>query len=135
MVDWFARFRRKASAPLTGAPAIRRQKTYTAGTGWVYEYFYQGRRAAGRNRRAAIEFVFSVSADRRNWFPVSVFLIEADLADWERDLRRLSATECYAIAKISLFQAFDEREPAQIEREIVVQRGAIDTILNQLGLD
>ena len=66
---------------------------------------------------------------------MSVFLIEADLADWERDLRRISATECYAIAKMSLFEAFDEREPAQMQREIVVRRDAIDTILNQLGLD
>jgi hypothetical protein len=128
MIDWLARFRRKAPGPLTGGSATRRQKTYTAATGWVYEYVFEGRRTAARGLHSAIEFVFTVSADRRNWSPISVFVME-------RDVSGRSANECYAIAKMSLFQAFDEREPAGMEREIVVRKDAIAAILTQLGLD
>ena len=52
-------------APLTGAPPYRRQKTYTAETGYVYEYYYEGYRVAARNDESGAEHVFAVSADRK----------------------------------------------------------------------
>jgi len=54
----------KKEAPLTGAPAVRRQKTYSAESGYVYQYYYEGQRPASRDGSSGIEFVFNVSADR-----------------------------------------------------------------------
>jgi hypothetical protein len=34
----------KKPLPLTGAPAVRRLKSYSAQSGYVYQYFYEGQR-------------------------------------------------------------------------------------------
>src|ERR1700704_2041847 len=107
MFDWF----RKKDAPLTGAPAVRREKTYSAESGYVYQYFYEGQRAAKRQSGSGTQFVFHVSADRKSSFPVSVFVSDSALEVWETEHdRTLSSTERYAVAKMALFQAFDQRE-------------------------
>lgn len=112
--------------PLTGAPAVRRMKTYSAQSGYVYQYFYEGRRGAA--------FVFSISADRKNWSPLDVTVEEAALEAWEQGHgRQLSGTERYAIAKMALFQAFDERpEPKAMKAELRV--AAVEAIVEALGL-
>ena len=135
MLDWLRMLGRKRGHPLKGAPTIQRRKTYTSESGYVYEYYYQGQRPAQRANARGTEFVFQVSPDRRHWFQVCVLLSGAAVESWECDRRPLSSTECYAIAKMSLFQAFDEREPSQMRREIVARRADIDAILDQLGID
>ena len=130
MFDWF----RKKQAPLTGAPKVRRQKTYSAQSGYVYQYHYEGhRRAAGRGT----EYVFDVSSDRKTSAPVSVFVSEEALASWQRERgRTLSSIEQYAIAKMALFQAFDEREyPAAMRDAVRVEAAAVRAILNTLKID
>src|SRR5215469_1603752 len=102
---WF----RKKNTPLTGAPAVRRQKTYSAQSGFVYQYFYEGQRPSGPER--GTEYVFDVSADRKSWAPVSVVVSTEAVESWQEQTQRtLSSAERYAIAKMALFQAFDERE-------------------------
>ncbi len=122
-------------APLTGAPSIRRMKTYSAQTGYVYQYYYQGRRDLPP-ADPGVEFVFSVSADRQNWKPASVRVSRTALASWEQSHgRELSSTEHYAIAKVALFQAFDERpEPSRMTAEIHVRAADVDMIIEILGL-
>ena len=119
MFDWF----RKKEAPLSGAPTVRRQKTHSAESGYVYQYFYEGQRAAKRDGAAGTQYVFNVSADRKSSFPVSVFVSDLALEEWQKQHgRQLSSTERYAIAKLALFQAFDQREtPAAMSEEVVVQ--------------
>src|SRR5215470_17159248 len=105
MFDWF----RKKEQPLTGAPTVRRQKTHSAESGYVYQYFYEGQRAATRDGEAGAQYVFNVSADRKTSFPVSVFVSGAALEEWQRErARELSSTERYAVAKLALFQAFNQ---------------------------
>jgi len=49
--------------------------------------------------------------------------------------RELSPTERYAIAKIALFQAFDERPlPAQMKDEVRVRQADVDAIVETLDL-
>jgi hypothetical protein len=116
MFDWF----RKKEAPLTGAPAVRRQKTHSAESGYVYQYFYEGQRAAARDGAAGTQYVFNVSADRKSSFPVSVFVSDSALAEWQTEhARPLSSTERYAVAKLALFQAFDQRETTSAMSEEV----------------
>jgi hypothetical protein len=89
-------------------------------------------------KRAGTEFVFTVSADRKQWHDVSVLVEEASVRAWEQShARTLSATEWYALAKMALFAAFDERaEPALMRGEPVRLRAAdVEGILEQLGRD
>jgi len=134
MFDWL---RSKRPAPLSGAPSVRRQKSYSAQSGYVYQYFYEGLRAAAREGEQGCEYVFDVTADRRKSFPVSVFVGAAGVAGWEeRHRRRLTASERYAIAKMALFQAFDEREnPAAMQDEVRVRAADIEAILETLGVE
>jgi hypothetical protein len=128
----FRRLFSKKRQPLIGAPAVRRLKTYSAQTGYVYQYLYEGHRAPG----AAIEFVFTVSGDRKNWAPLSVVVAHAALRAWESaHLRQLSSTEHYAIAKMALFQAFDERPtPARMKEPVHVSAEDVEAIIGKLGL-
>jgi hypothetical protein len=132
----FFRKRFGKSAPLSGVPAVRRLKTYSAQSGYVYQYYYQGRRTASRENFSGIEHVFEVSSDRKTYQPVSVFLTEQALAGWQTRHRNLNDTERYAIAKMALFQAFDEREdPSLLRHEIRVRDADVDLLLERLNID
>jgi hypothetical protein len=130
--SWFG----KKDVPLTGAPAVRRIKNYSAESGYVYQYAYEGQRPASRN--GGVEFVFSSSADRKTWHLVSVFVEESPVRAWEQAHDRvLSSTEWYALAKMMLFAAFDQRAtPAAMHGAPVRLRDVnLDDIMNRLGID
>lgn len=133
MLEWL---RKKKEAPLTGAPAVRRQKTYSAESGYVYQYFYEGQRPAQREGKSGAQYVFNVSADRKSSTPVSVFLSEEALAGWQTEhARQLGSTERYAVAKMTLFQAFDRRAaPSEMDEEVVVLPEDVETILATLDI-
>ena len=128
-------FSRK-KAPLTGAPAVRRLKTYSGQSGYVYQYYYEGHREFRTGSESGTEFVFQVSADRKDWDATSVLLSAAAVEAWENThQRQLSPTELYAVAKLSLFQAFDERPlPAQMKESVWVRTADLDAIVETLGL-
>jgi len=127
---------RKAQ-PLTGAPAVRRQKTYSGQSGYVYLYYYEGHRPYKRDREKGTEFVFDVSADRKTSMPVSVLLSDTAVEDWEsRHGRAVHASERYAIAKMALFQAFDERpNPDSMSADVKVRAADVEAILITLGIE
>jgi hypothetical protein len=133
MFQWL----KKKEAPLTGAPEVRRQKTHSAESGYVYQYFYEGQRASVRGGYSGIQFVFDVSADRKTSFPGSVFVSDASVEHWERDHgRSLTSTERYAIAKLALFAAFDRcAEPAAMHDEVIVGSAEVDEFLERLSID
>jgi len=121
--------------PLTGAPAVRRVKTYAAESGYVYEYFFCGRRAARFRMQLGTEYVFSVSVNRRAYSPVVIFLPEAIANGWEAAHQmRLTETERYAVAKMRLFRAFDQYEPARFPNRVVVSGDDLAGILEVLGI-
>lgn len=132
----FRRLFSKKKPPLAGAPAVRRMKTYSAQSGYVYQYFYDGHRQFQSGADSGTEFVFQISADRKTWAGLSVLVSASALAAWEKTSgRELSGTERYAIAKIALFQAFDERAgPGQMRDEVRVRNADIDGIVETLGL-
>ena len=131
MFDWF----RKKEAPLTGAPKVRRQKTHSAESGYVYQYYYEGQRPA-RREAAGTQFVFTVSADRKSSFLVSVFLSDEAVESWQREhARELGSTERYAVAKLALFQAFDQRPaPDAMNEEVRVQASEVEAFLATLDI-
>jgi len=127
-------FQRK-SVPLTGAPPVRRLKTYSAQSGYVYQYSYEGYRPLTAPE-TGIEFVFNISPDRKNWHATAVLVSDASLNGWEQaHERQLSSTERYALAKMALFQAFDERAlPEQMKEAIRLRHADVDAIIETLGL-
>jgi hypothetical protein len=132
MFDWL----RKKEVPLTGAPAVRRQKTHSAESGYVYQYFYEGQRAASRDGTAGTQYVFNVSADRKSSFPVSIFVGDAALEAWQSEHgRQLGSTERYAVAKLALFQAFDRRDsPVAMSEEVCVLAEDVAAFLGTLDI-
>jgi len=111
-------------------------KTYSAQSGYVYQYFYEGHREYRAGGDGGAEFVFSVSSDRKTWHETAVLVSDAGVLAWQQShARELSGTERYALAKIALFQAFDERgEPALMREAVKVRPSDIDGIVEALGL-
>ena len=136
MRDWLRKHFRSEPAPLAGQPEVRRPKTYSADSGYVYEHYYEGYRAATSDGETGAEHVFQVSADRKAWSPVSVFLPDAAVAWWERTHgRALSATERYAVVKMGLFRAFDDRDrPSRMKEEVRLRETDLEDIVETLEL-
>lgn len=125
MPRWLDRVLRRAARPaLRGTPMVRRMKNYAALSGYAYEYFYEGYRDADKRR----EYRFTVSGDRKTWFPLAVWLCAGAAEAWEKEHgRRLDDRERYAVAKLALFSAFDERPNPQAARapvEVTVEAPA-----------
>jgi hypothetical protein len=118
---------------------IRRLKTYAGAQGYVYQYYFVGRRAAlGDDPEApATEFVFDVTSDRKLTYAVSVFLPANAVAEWaQAHLRPLSDTEQYAAAKLRLFKAFDEVEDLKTHgRRLVIDAALLEEALASLGVE
>lgn len=135
MLAWLKK--QPQEAPLAGAPTVRRQKTYSAESGYVYQYYYLGCRACERGASAGLEYVFDVSADRKLWFPVPVFVSLGVLDSWHKTHhRQLNTSEQYAVAKLSLLQAFDQRaDPAAMTADVRPTAEDVESILETLRID
>jgi hypothetical protein len=118
---------------------VRRMKTYAGAQGYVYQYYFVGKRAAlGDDPEApATEFVFDVTSDRKLTFAVSVFLPQKALAGWSQiHGRRLHDAEQYAAAKLRLFRAFDEIEDVKTQgRRLSIDAGLLEQALASLGVE
>ncbi len=114
---------------------VRRLKTYTGETGYVYQYYFVGQRKALNAQ--ATEYIFDVSADRKTTFSVSVFLQDVAVNDWEaRHGRKLVDAERYASSKMRLFRAFDEIEKLMEEgRQLTIGPEEMEELLATLGVD
>jgi len=120
-------------------PAARRMKTYTGSQGYVYQYYFVGRRPAlpGFAGGPATEFIFDVTADRKTTFAVSVFLPTSVFEAWAtKHGRPLNEAEQYGCAKLRLFQGFDEIENMMAEgRALTLDQSSLDSIADTLGLN
>jgi hypothetical protein len=117
---------------------LRRMKTYTGGQGYVYQYYFVGKRAApGVAESGAIEYVFDVTSDRKTTFAVSVFLMPEAMHAWAaRHGRALNEAEQYGAVKLRLFQAFDEVEDMMKDgRRLFINTEILEQVLATLGLD
>ena len=117
---------------------IRRMKTYTGGQGYVYQYYFVGKRPApgAPSPSNATEYIFDVTSDRKTTFAVSVLLPEAALDAWAASHeRRLTDAEQYGAVKMRLFQAFDEIEDMMAHgRRLQVNAGTLEEVLTTLGV-
>ena len=89
--------------------AVRRVKSYSAATGYVFQYFFYEVNRTRRGLAAGTEYVYRVTADREEMHPLRIFVERAAVEKWaKRAGRALTGTEEYAVAKMRLFRAFDE---------------------------
>lgn len=133
-MKWLGRLLgRREPPPMRGVPAVRRQKNYSAASGYAYEYFFEGY----REEKGARRYQFTVSADRKSWFGLEVAVEDQAVAAWERRHgRALGDNERYAVAKMALFEAFDERpNPEAMRQAVRVGEAEAERLLERLGID
>ncbi|MFZ0773714.1 MAG: hypothetical protein WCA49_06265 [Candidatus Sulfotelmatobacter sp.] len=118
---------------------LRRLKTHAGTQGYVYQYYFVGKRAALADdpEAPATEFVFDVTSDRKLTYAVSVFLPEKSVTAWAASHGRpLTEAEQYAGAKLRLFRAFDELEDMRADgRRLVIDVALLEEVLASLGVD
>jgi hypothetical protein len=118
---------------------VRRLKTYTGSQGYVYQYYFVGKRPALPDDPAApaTEFIFDVTSDRKLTYAVSVFLTASAVTAWSATHNRsLSDAEQYATAKVRLFRAFDELEDIKTTgRRLLIDSAQLEDALTSLGVD
>jgi len=121
---------------MTRPEAVRRVKSYSAETGYVYQYYFYEVQKTRRGLSAGTEYVYMVSADRKKAFPLRIFVRRDAKEKWGRKVGRvLSGTEEYAVAKMRLFQALDEIEDvAAHSADLVVDESNLEALLAQLDL-
>jgi hypothetical protein len=120
---------------LKGYMTVRRLKTYTGAQGYVYQYYFVGKRPALAGPMAT-EFIFDVTSDRKTMFAVSIFLPEEILAGWAvQHGRRLTDAEQYAAVKMRLFRGFDEIENMMEQgRSLRLDSASLEELLGPLGV-
>jgi hypothetical protein len=114
---------------------IRRLKTYTGSQGYVYQYYFVGKRLAATS--GANEYIFDVTSDRKLTYAVSIFLPHQVVSAWaESHGRPLSDSEQYAGVKMRLFRAFDELEEMQAQgRQLQIDLQSLEKSLASLGVE
>jgi len=118
---------------------VRRLKSYTGEQGYVYQYYFVGKRPALPDdpESPATEFIFDVTSDRKLTYAVSVFLPDSARAAWSQAHGRpLSDAEQYAAAKLRLFRAFDELEDLRTHgRRLTIDTEFLEKALASLGVE
>ncbi len=101
--------------------AVRRVKSYSAATGYVYQYYFY---EVEKKRRGASQGT------------VRIFVQQDALENWSsRTGQKLTGTEEYAVAKMRLFQAFDEIEGLDAKTpELIVDSSNLESLLSQLDI-
>ncbi|HEY2458461.1 MAG TPA: hypothetical protein VGI13_14250 [Candidatus Acidoferrum sp.] len=119
---------------------VRRVKSYSAADGYVYQYSFYEVNRVGEKENAAVEFVYAISSDRVSTFQVRIHVLERSLTSWAAiNGRPLTSSEEYAVAKMRLFQGFDEgqvshkAEPAS-HTKLVVDEGNLEVLLQRLNI-
>jgi len=124
---------------MSSHPPLRRLKTYTGAQGYVYQYYFVGKRPAIADdpEAPATEFVFDVTSDRKVTYAVSVFLPDATRTAWSQAHGRpLNDAEQYAAVKLRLFRAFDELEDVKANgRRLTIDTSLLEEALTSLGVD
>jgi hypothetical protein len=116
--------------------AVRRVKTYSAASGYVYQYYFYEVQKTRRGLTAGTEYVYMVSVDRKKVFPLRIFVKQSAVDKWGRSVgRALSGTEEYAVAKLRLFQALDETLEIETKRpELIIDESNLEPLLAQLDI-
>ncbi|HUL33694.1 MAG TPA: hypothetical protein VL128_07410 [Candidatus Eisenbacteria bacterium] len=120
--------------------SVRRIKSYSAANGFVYQYCFYKLNRVLLDGAAAGEFIYAISADRAASFGLRIFVMRAALESWaQANGRALTGSEEYAVAKMRLFQAFDEdlvprTAEAAAELRLMVDETNLEELLRALNI-
>jgi hypothetical protein len=116
--------------------AVRRVKSYSAETGYVYQYYFYEVEKIRRGPSSGTQYVYMVSTSRQQAFPVRILVREDALKKrFARTGQKLTSTEEYAVAKMRLFQAFDENEGLTAQGpDLCVDDSNLELLLTKLDL-
>jgi hypothetical protein len=132
-IDFFAHGPNNRS--MSRPEAVRRVKSYSSATGYVYQYYFYEVKKVRRGQSAGTEYVYMVSRDRKKAFPLRIFIRHDAVEKWNQSVGRpLSGTEEYAVAKMRLFQALDEDEDIEMHPDLVVDDTNLTELLGKLDL-
>lgn len=114
----------------------RRVKSFSAATGYVYQYYFLETQKSRRGLHGGTDYVYMVAVDRGAAFPLRVFVRRDAVRKWSKKTgREMSGTEEYAAAKMRLFQAFDEATDLLATRpDLIVDDANLEALLAQLDL-
>lgn len=112
---------------------VRRLKTYAGSQGYVYQYYFVGKRIVAESS----EYIFDVTSDRKVTYSVAILVPRQVVVSWaESHGRSLGDSEQYAAVKLRLFRAFDELENMQSEgRQLSVDGPFLEESLSSLGVE
>jgi hypothetical protein len=113
-----------------------RQKTYSAESGYVYQYALSDFRQRRELREFVNEYTFTVTSGGTRTAAVTVALRSSVLDAWEMSRGRdLTASERFGIAKIALKRAFDDASsPVALGNVIAPERAEVEEISRYLDL-
>lgn len=116
-----------------------RVKTYIGQTGYVYQYYFVGKRPAlkGDPEAPATEYIFDVTSDRKTTFAVSIFLQPQAVDAWTAARgRSLSDPEQFAAVKLRLIRGFDEiADMLHDGRRLRLDAELLLELLDSIGVD
>jgi hypothetical protein len=115
---------------------VRRIKSYSAASGYVYQYSFHEVTPSRRGLARGNEYIYMVSADRKTMVPWKIFVRRDAVERWSKKMGRLlTGTEEYAAVKMRLFQAFDQApSPAEQDSALVVDDSNLEALLAQLDV-
>jgi len=125
---------------MTRPDAVRRVKSYSASNGYVYQYCFCEVNRSTHEGGPAGEFIYAISADRKPSFPLRIVVVQSALEAWaQMNGRALTSSEEYAVAKMRLFQAFDDGEvpvtaPGAEELRLLVDESSLEDLLRMLNI-
>jgi hypothetical protein len=119
-----------------GGPRTGRQKTYSAESGYVYQYVLSSFRQHRRGGEDLHEYTFEVSGGPGRTSSVAIVLKSSVLHTWIRQHdREFSASERYGIAKITLKRELDSADnPATLPASVSPNVNQVDDVCRFLGL-
>lgn len=131
---------RSNNSPMTRPDAVRRVKSYSASSGYVYQHCFIEVNRITHEGGPAGEFIYAISADRTTTYPLRIVVVQAALEAWaQANGRALTSSEEYAVAKMRLFQAFDEGEVPVVptgadELCLLVDESRLEDLLRMLNI-
>jgi hypothetical protein len=120
--------------------AVRRVKSYSAVNGYVYQYCFYEVNRINEDGGPAGEFIYAISADRKTTFGLRIIVQQSALESWAKaNGRPLTSSEEYAVAKMRLFQAFDQgavpqTSEAAAEVSLRVDENNLEELLGMLNI-
>jgi hypothetical protein len=121
--------------PLTRNPSVGRPRTYSAESGYVYQYVFSGYRHLSRRNDRLTEYVFEVTSGRGPAFATKIVLSEFAMRCSVADGRDLSASERFGIAKLALKRSLDTYDhPSAVPAELIVAEHELREISEILDL-